>query len=42
MFPALVGFLKKSIPMMAMGSLFNAPIMLKVVDDVTRMHQMVE
>jgi hypothetical protein len=35
----VTGSLKKSIPAIAIGSLFNAPTILYVVDEVTRMDQ---
>lgn len=37
--PNVTGALKKMKPLTAMGSLFRAPTMEYVVDEVTRMHQ---
>lgn len=37
--PNVTGAAKKMIPLMAIGSLFSAPTMENVVDDVTRRHQ---
>lgn len=37
--PKVTGASKKTIPLMAMGSLFNAPTIEYVVDVVTRTHQ---
>ena len=37
--PTVTGASKKMSPLMAMGSLFSAPTMLYVVDEVTRTHQ---
>lgn len=37
--PNVTGALKKTSPEIAMGSLLSAPTMEKVVDEVTRWHQ---
>ena len=37
--PTVIGAAKKMRPLIAMGSLFKAPTIEYVVDEVTRMHQ---